>query len=172
MLKESINVRQIKGERKRRWFFNGYFDLIVWFDKDKEIFGFQLCYDIERFERALTWRKDSGYLHNRIDSGEYGGLQSKASPILVQDGYFNKVEIDDRFLKESAEIDQKISTFVHQKIEAYDITGITGDVLKENIEIDHHIPEFVPQRTKEYEYKKKLSNLNKWLKRYWNHYRQ
>jgi hypothetical protein len=158
MLKECKNVRQIKGDRKRRWFFNDYFDLIVWFDEDKEIFGFQLCYDIKRFERAFTWRKDIGYSHNRIDSGEYGGLNLKASPILVRDGYFNKVDIDDRFLKESAEIDQKISNFVHQKIEAYDIRGITDDVLEENVESDH--------------YKKKYSNLNKLLKRYWNHYRQ
>ena len=133
MLKECKNVRQIKGDRKRRWFFNGYFDLIVWFDEDKEIFGFQLCYDIGRFERALTWRKDSGYSHNRIDSGEYGGLNLKESPILVRDGYFNKVEIDDRFLKESAEIDQKISNFVHQKLEAFDKIGITDDVLEENL---------------------------------------
>ena len=150
MLKECKNVRQIKGDRKRRWFSNDYFDLIVWFDEDEEIFGFQLCYDIKRFERALTWREDIGYSHNRIDSGEYGGLNLKASPILVRDGYFNKVEIDDRFLKESAGIDQKI--------EAYDIRGITDNVLKENVESDY--------------YKKKYSNLNKLLKRYWSHFRK
>lgn len=158
MLKELNNVRQIKGELKRRWFFDDYFDLIVWFEGRKEIFGFQLCYDIKKYERALTWRKDSGYSHNRIDSGEYGGLRMKASPILVQDGYFNKVEIARRFLKESEEIDQKISNFVYKKIEAYNMTGIPDDVLQENVEIDHS--------------EKKYSTINKWLKRYWNHYRQ
>ena len=158
MLKESKNVHQIKGEPKRRWFSSDYFDLIVWFDEDKEICGFQLCYDIKRFERALTWIKGSGYSHNRIDSGEYGGLQSKESPILVKDGFFNKTEIDVRFIKESTEIDQEISNFVHQKIEAYDMRGITDDILKINVESDY--------------YKNKYSKLNKLLKRYWNHYRQ
>ena len=124
MLIEINNVRQIKGERKRRWFSNDYFDLIVWFDEglfyeDEKIFGFQLCYDINKFERALTWRKDSGYSHNRISSGEYGGLRMKESPILVQDGFFQKREIAARFLKESAELDPRIRIFILRKIKEY-----------------------------------------------------
>ena len=102
MLKECINIRQIKGERKRRWFSNDYFDLIVWFDEglfyeDEKIFG----------------------SHNRISSGEYGGLRMKESPILVQDGFFQKREIAARFLKESAELDPRIRIFILRKIKEY-----------------------------------------------------
>jgi len=32
MLEESEYVRQVKGEPKRRWFSDDYFDLIVWVD--------------------------------------------------------------------------------------------------------------------------------------------
>ena len=70
MLKEYKRVRQIKGEAQRRWFSDDFFDLIVWFDESKNIVGFQLCYDILKISRALTWHQDGGYSHNRVDDGE------------------------------------------------------------------------------------------------------
>lgn len=69
MIKE-INARQIGGDPDRRWYSSEYFDLIVWFNKGKEIIGFQLCYDKERNERAITWKETVGYLHSQVDDGE------------------------------------------------------------------------------------------------------
>lgn len=43
-----------------------YFELIVWFADDSTIWGFQLCYDRGRSERAFTWTAADGYSHNRI----------------------------------------------------------------------------------------------------------
>lgn len=119
MLKEYRRVKQIKGEAKRRWFSNEFFDLIVWFDDKRNIVGFQLCYDVLKASRALTWRQGAGYAHNRIDEGEDRPGKMKASPILVADGIFESVTIAETFKKESQLIEKDISTFVYNKIMEY-----------------------------------------------------
>ena len=60
MLTEFKGVRQREEEGIRRWFFNNYFDLIIWYDNSNQIEGFQLCYDKENNEKALTWLKKNG----------------------------------------------------------------------------------------------------------------
>ena len=45
MLTEFKGVRQREEEGIRRWFFDDYFDLIIWYDNNHQIEGFQLCYD-------------------------------------------------------------------------------------------------------------------------------
>jgi len=119
MLREYKHVRQIKGEAKRRWFSNEYFDLIVWFDNEDTIVGFQLCYDISREHRALTWRKETGYTHHRVDDGENKPGKPKATPILVADGIFEYDKIAAKFKKESGQLGEHIATFVYDKIMQY-----------------------------------------------------
>jgi len=63
-------VRQKKGEPHRRWFADEYFDLLVWEDETGEIVGFELSYDKNRDQRALTWEKQKGYHHFKVDDGE------------------------------------------------------------------------------------------------------
>ena len=115
-LKE-FEVRQIKDDPPRRWFSNNYFDLIVWYHGDR-IFGFQLCYDVMYAERALTWTQDEGFSHNRIDDGE--GVPGKnLTPILVEDGVFDRESILSRFRAESKLIDGEVRDFVIRKLEDY-----------------------------------------------------
>ena len=118
MLYEVKDVKQFEDEGPRRWFTDNSFDLIVWYDRRKSITGFQLCYDKENRERCLTWKKESGYSHNSIDSGEIPG-QAKMSPILVADGLFEGKRIAGQFRKESARIDGKVADFVYKKLLAY-----------------------------------------------------
>lgn len=74
MLREIYNPKQYSGEGFRRWFTDDYFDLIVWYKNDrKTIDGFQLCYDKEHKERALTWRSSGSYVHTGVDDGEIYG---------------------------------------------------------------------------------------------------
>jgi hypothetical protein len=115
MLFEVHNVRQPETDIIRRWFTNTYFDLIVWYDKRKVITGFQLCYDKSYNEHAITWKIDEGFLHNKIDDGEFAG-QAKATPILVPDGNFDKNAILERFKKESTGLDREIREFVSRKL--------------------------------------------------------
>jgi len=116
MLKEVQNPRQIPGEGRRRWFSDQFFELIVWHDIGGHITGFQLCYDIYGYERALTWKKDLGYTHDGIDSGEMDVMDHKMTPILVADGYFDREGIAERFYAESREIDRAIASFIHEKL--------------------------------------------------------
>jgi hypothetical protein len=119
MLREFANVRQIEGESKRRWFSNDYFDLIVWMNDQEEIEGFELCYDILKTHRALIWHRDTGYSHHRVDDGENRPGKLKASPILISDGYFDHAEIAERFKNASRNIEEKIFTFVYEKLLEY-----------------------------------------------------
>ena len=115
MLIELENVRQIKEEGCRRWFSDDYFDLIVWYDYAKNIDGFQLCYDKNRHERALTWTQDGGFRHDSVDSGE-SPYSSKKTPVIVRNGVFNKTKIAELFKRESKYIDRKIADLVYKKI--------------------------------------------------------
>ena len=118
MLTEIQNARQVEGEGIRRWFMDDYFDLIVWYDDQKSLIGFQLCYDKQRRERALTWTRDHGFQHNRIDSGETPG-HSKMTPIIVADGAFSRDPVAERFHVASASIEPGIARFVHEMLLQY-----------------------------------------------------
>ena len=116
MMKETTDIRQIKGDPRRRWFSSDYFDLIVWYSEEGQINGFQLCYDKYRNERALTWKARIGYSHNRIDDGEKHLGIYKATPILIADCVFDSHVIATAFKRESKGIEKKISGFVYKKL--------------------------------------------------------
>jgi hypothetical protein len=120
MLREFANVRQIEGEHWRRWFADRYFDLIVWLAEDGEITGFQLCYDKEGDQRALTWNRPGSYTHTGIDDGENRPARYKQTPILVADGSFDHTAIAERFKRASLKIDPPLAKFVYARLLAYD----------------------------------------------------
>ena len=112
-------MRQIQGDPPRRWFSDDFFDLIVWFDTDGSIWGFQLCYDRETLPRALTWTKAKGYIHSGIDDGEHSGGMHKASPILVQDGLFDPKGAGEKLAAASGDLPPEILSFVMEKINGF-----------------------------------------------------
>jgi hypothetical protein len=121
MLVERTGVLQKPGDGFRRWFTDSYFDLIIWYTDaaEKEITGFQLCYDKGYKERALTWRKNQGYAHDKIDDGEGNLATNKMSPILVQDGVFAHIEIRDKFLDAAVGLPSDLRELVRSKLEEY-----------------------------------------------------
>jgi hypothetical protein len=120
MLAEISNPRQIAGEGFRRWFTDEEFDLIVWYDDDRTLVGFQLCYDKQNRERALTWTSDHGFQHNRIDAGEVPG-HAKMTPVIIADGAFNRDPVAERFRRESGKIDPAIASFVYATVKKYPV---------------------------------------------------
>jgi hypothetical protein len=116
---EIFNVRQVDGEPRRRWFVDDFFDLIVWFDENDEITGFQLCYNKLKDQHALTWHKKIGYQHNLVDEGESRPGKHKACPILLQNGLFLKNEIALRFKKAGRNLEEKVAALVYDKINKY-----------------------------------------------------
>lgn len=78
---EIKNVRQERGQGRRRWFEAEGLELIVWLDAHDAVSGFQLCYDFGRGPGAVTWRSGSGFAHNVIDEGDDSPLKN-LTPVL------------------------------------------------------------------------------------------
>jgi hypothetical protein len=110
-----LSSRQKTGEPKRRWFRSERFELIVWITENETVWGFQLCYDRGRGERALTWTFEHGYSHDRIDDGE-GNPTKNQTPILMPDGVFPAREILEGFADEADAIDSSIRDFVIERL--------------------------------------------------------
>jgi hypothetical protein len=116
MLREICDVRQVPGEPKRRWFSDETLDLIVWLDERQEILGFQLCYDKTGNQRALTWRRDGGYSHQRVDDGEWRPGKYKQSPILLADGRCDMTALAAEFSRRAQSIEPAIVAFVQARL--------------------------------------------------------
>lgn len=113
LLSEVTTVRQIPGERRRRWFCSKELDLIIWLDDSGSPASFQLCYDKGPAERALTWTPDLGFAHTAVDDGETDvGFRYKATPILVADGYFDAEQVLEMFLEASRDLPAELVDFV------------------------------------------------------------
>jgi hypothetical protein len=118
MLREVRHVMQFPGEPRRRWFSDEDFDLIVWVDPEDQIIGFQLCYDKEIDQKALTWHNQDGYQHSRVDDGDNPG-KMKASPVLEADRHFDHEGIGRRFRENKGDVPEKIVDCVYEKIMNY-----------------------------------------------------
>lgn len=119
MLTEIANVKQITGEKYRRWFSSSFFQLIVWYSqKGGEIFGFQLCYDIYGKERAFTWIDERGSFHHTVNDGDILDPH-KQTPLLTNGGFLEKEELLNRFKEEATSLNPIISSLIQNKIETH-----------------------------------------------------
>lgn len=118
MLREIPNVQQVPGEPPRRWFFSHEQDLLVWFGEDGTPAAFQLAYGKYRNERAIRWKKGTGFTHDAVDDGENYGVVKQAA-ILVGDGYFDANAVLERFLEISVELPAEIVSFVSERLSAH-----------------------------------------------------
>jgi hypothetical protein len=118
MLREIANVRQVEGEPRRRWFTDDQFDLVLWGD-GSDIVGFQLCYDKQEGERALTWKESAGFSHSAVDGGEDRPGRYKATPILTGDGGFDAARVAEGFLGHCGVLDSRSADFIYLKLLEY-----------------------------------------------------
>ena len=119
MIREISRVKQVRGEARRRWFTDEYWDLYVWIDAGKSPIGFQLCYGKPDNEHALTWFDDKKPVHTRVSASKPGGRHSTMTPILVADGYFDDRTVRERFLRDSTEIDSSVREYVRDRLENF-----------------------------------------------------
>jgi hypothetical protein len=112
-------IRPVANDLDRRWIADDYFDLIVWYESEGQIHGFQLCYDQPGRERALTWTRDRGFLHTAIDSGESKPTANR-TPVLVPDGAFPVEQVRDEFLARSGELPAELRELVLTRIGEYE----------------------------------------------------
>lgn len=116
MLREFPITRQVSGEPRRRWFASERCDLIVWLGEGDAAVGFQLCYDKDAAEHALTWQPQSGFSHMAVDSGEALEGGHKGTPILVPDGHYDAGHIFRAFESEASTLPKELSEFVAAKL--------------------------------------------------------
>ena len=118
MLREIPRVRQDRPGLKRRWYQDDFFDLYTWHAADGTLVSFQLCYDVRRRERALTWHHEHGFSHTRVDSGD-GGALSKMSPILSGGAPFAHRYVRKRFAQMADGVDANLRDFIIDKMREY-----------------------------------------------------
>ena len=116
MLTEIKKIKQVTGEPVKRWFHSEQMDLFVWYDNNQFI-SFQLCYDKEKDEKAISWHKDKSLQHQKVDDGENHPGHYKATPILLQNESIDLNIIVDEFKKHSLNLIDEIKGFVLNKIE-------------------------------------------------------
>jgi hypothetical protein len=102
---------RVRGDYKRSWMSDDYFDFIVWYERGNAIHGFQLCYGKPRLERALTWAAGRGFTHMKVDSGEDNPGWNRA-PVLVPDGSFPAEEVMREFRRRTADLPKSLRNFV------------------------------------------------------------
>ncbi len=118
MLREIHKVKQYSGEPRRRWFADESMDLFVWYSRDGSISGFQLSYDKPYAERAITWKRDGGFDHARVDDGARPGKHPE-TPLLLADGAFDSLRVSREFKTQAIGIDDDLVQFVSSRLSDY-----------------------------------------------------
>ena len=122
MLREIDPARQVPGEGKRRWFTSANIDLFVWVNEGGLPTGFQLCYDKQLREYALTWTEEFGFSHMAVDGGESRPGRYKGAPILVANGTIDLSRVMDEFRLEATNLPDDVARIVEAKVELLQAT--------------------------------------------------
>ncbi len=119
MFKEIRHVRQEAVAGHRRWFEDDVLplELIVWYGAQGAIDGFQLCYNLGAGEHALTWRPQSGFAHNEVDTGSTGPFANR-TPILITDGAVPWDEVTRRFSSSSRSLEPALRELIAAQLKA------------------------------------------------------
>ncbi len=91
-------------------------ELIVWLDVAGQPEGFQICYSgFAQQEHALTWKRQSGFVHNRVDTGDTRP-DKNLTPILVPDGVVPWERLRRDFSAESDAVESTLRQFVAARL--------------------------------------------------------
>jgi hypothetical protein len=117
VLVEYKAVKQEAGKGSRRWFEDESYELVVWYLPDGSVEGFQILYFGRVAERALTWRREGGFSHSRIDNGT-GSPMKNLAPILLPNGKVPWAQVVREFEESSAELEVDLREFIRQRLAA------------------------------------------------------
>lgn len=119
MLREISSTRQNSSHMKKCWFTDSDMDLFVWFSQQVPT-RFQLSYNKRGREHAVTWDIESGFCHNRVDTGEQQPcFKYKMTPILLADGEFDAATIARKFLRACDNIEESLADFIYARLLEY-----------------------------------------------------
>ena len=121
MLREITTLRY-RGDNRRRWFSDADMDLFVWYRNQVPV-QFQLAFDKQHQERAISWDTDRGLSHSRIDDGEGRPARYKMTPILVDDGDFDCMRLARQFLARGEYLDPMLADFIVARLLEFPCAG-------------------------------------------------
>ena len=70
MLREVSHVSRPPREGLRRCFADEQMHLLVWYEDDGKIHGFELSYESAKGPRAVRWLPGDGFLHACVEEGD------------------------------------------------------------------------------------------------------
>ena len=112
-------TRSVRSDYDRRWISDDYFDLIVWYNRNNAVHGFQLCYGKPKWERALTWISDRGFSHTEVEAGDERPTANR-TPILVPDGSFPAKKVTREFQQRAVGLPNDLRDLVLAKIAEFE----------------------------------------------------
>jgi hypothetical protein len=119
MFAEVRNVRQVPGDRFRRWFVDEQSDIFVWYEPDGRIFGFQLCCKLTEAPFVSTWTQARGFSHATLDDGDDKPTVNR-SPLLRPAPLRNLALVRRSFSAAAAGLPQVERTFIAAKLAELD----------------------------------------------------
>ncbi|WOO42467.1 hypothetical protein [Rubellicoccus peritrichatus] len=118
MFREFKQVKQNSQDVPRRYFGNGELELFVWYKKDQEITGFQLCFYHKGHEMALTWHPGKKASVRRIDTGSRGPFVA-GSPLLKEKLDCPAQGLLDSFAQDSESLEPELADLVQSVLVEY-----------------------------------------------------
>jgi len=117
MLREITTVRSYSDDR-RRWFSDADMDLFVWFRNQMPV-QFQLSFNKQYEEHAITWDYNKGFIHSKIDDGEGRPGRYKMTPIMLDEGNFDCNTLARHFLQQSELLEPTLADFIFARLMEY-----------------------------------------------------
>src|SRR6187431_1851269 len=98
-------IRRFSNDLDKSFTADNYMDLVVWYDPNGEVHGFQLCYDRHDNPRAVTWTRVRGFSHCVVQPYGSTGLDFGMSPVLESTNEFPWSAVLREFNERSAGLD-------------------------------------------------------------------
>ena len=106
--------------RRRRWFYSPDMDLVLWYEADDSISGFELYYDKNVSEHVFIWQAEGGFTHLAVDDGEQKPvIEYKEAPILIPDGHVDADRIKVLFEASCDGLPDELVTLVRRKLDRF-----------------------------------------------------
>jgi hypothetical protein len=116
VFREYQHLKQEGGTGRRRLFESADLDLVVWLDSADEIEGFQLSYEFAGRHYAFSWRRESGFAFNRVDTGDQHAL-ADLSPVLMAADRSPWPELWNRWAAGTDGIEERLSRLVSARLD-------------------------------------------------------
>ena len=117
MLREITTVRSTSHNRQR-WFSDADMDLCVWFNNQMPM-QFQLSFNKQYEEHAISWDNNEGFRHSKVDDGEGRDGRYKMTPILLDDADFDCLTLARHFLQQSDCLEPTLADFIYARLLEY-----------------------------------------------------